>query len=91
MNIIEAVKSGKPFRRRSASRDERMWYKNPPRMIDNMSYTIPVDDIIADDWEIQEEKIELTAEQIRKAFRKAGYATCTPRQDVILKQLGFKE
>ena len=57
MNLIDAIKSGKRFRRSSwhALRD---WV----RPISNMCLSIPVDDILADDWEIEQTSVTITRE-----------------------------
>ena len=57
MNLIDAIKSGKRFRRSSwhALRD---WV----RPISNMCLSIPVDDVRADDWEIEQTSVTITRE-----------------------------
>ena len=74
MNIIEAVKSGKIFRRKSWTHGESVI-----EMSDGLYFTpsynaqryIPcLSDIIADDWETEEKKVEITRSQIKKAWRK---------------------
>lgn len=83
MNLIEAIKSGKPFKH--------------SRMTDFISkdfdrFGVSLAMLKDDDWEIQEEKIELTAEQIRRAFEhricQACYEECLGG---AIKELGFKE
>lgn len=59
MNIIEAVKSGKRFKR-SFMID---WWKSNQDMVG-----LYRSDIVADDWEVEEEKVEITYEQLREAF-----------------------
>ena len=93
MNIIEAVKSGKPFRRKDWDKTVRTFPNNEDRA---MMYQIGKHDILADDWEIKEEKIELTKDQIKKALmdnvrHKQDLADLTViiALDKIFKQLGF--
>lgn len=65
MNIIEAIKSGKMFRRNSKLND---WYLpniSEQRDISDITYG----DVLADDWEVQEETIEITYEQFLKILR----------------------
>ena len=51
MNLIEAVKSGKPYRRKP-------WLQSPIRYLDPeyAEFVITTEDIIADDWEVKEEE-----------------------------------
>jgi len=67
MNLIDAIKSGKRFRRSSwhALRD---WV----RPISNMCLSIPVDDILADDWEIEQTSVTITRDQLLRAYIDAG-------------------
>lgn len=59
MNIIEAVKSGKRFRRKT---HPNYWFDRPPT-----DHSFTIDWILADDWEIEEKKVEITQEQLRLA------------------------
>lgn len=77
MNIIEAIKSGKPFRRK----DSDIWnktgtfdndYKN--ELIYEYKGQVNLsdfsrEDILADDWIVDEQKVVVTATQIREAYR----------------------
>lgn len=93
MTLIEALKSGKPLRRRG------YYYSSSPAY----NTIFSVEDVLATDWEIIEPKVEITIEQLRiahmKAFQKAngfsgsfaascGYH-CTPTADEIAKELGL--
>jgi hypothetical protein len=67
MTIIEAIKSGKKFKREICER----WLLETK----NSAILFSVGDILADDWEIEEPRIEITrtqffqaSEQTRKAF-----------------------
>ena len=62
MNIIDAIKSGKPFKRRLME----SWFI--PK--EGGSFTATNYDFLADDWEIEEPKVEVTATQIREAVSK---------------------
>lgn len=67
MNIIEAIKSGKKFRRPGHAH----WFyigKNQDYIeyqtdYGNRRYNVTLNDIFADNWEIEEEKIEITKTQ----------------------------
>lgn len=83
MDLISAIRSGKRIRLGKGDwiAGEGFW-----------NLTLSNKDILSDQWEIQEEKIALTAEQIRRAINKAW---ATPphegsKNDLVLKELGFK-
>lgn len=90
MDLISAIRSGKPFKRKN----HETWKPYAGQVVFSKQ------DVLATDWEIQEEKIERTAEQIRKAVRSALYdASCArrnsrpslPEEEFVIKELGFKE
>ena len=60
MNIIEAVRSGKRFRREGFN-----WF---PFNADHYN-SVSKEDILAEDWEIEERKIEITEAEFDEAFR----------------------
>lgn len=60
MNLIEAVKSGRPFRRVA-------WLKTDYRNPDSWSQSFLKQDILADDWEIQEPTVTITRSQFWEA------------------------
>jgi hypothetical protein len=61
MNLIEAVKSGKRFRRAVSPKGfDQPWYGQ------NKSYLFEHHDILATDWEIEERKIEITESQLNQ-------------------------
>jgi len=57
MNLIDAIKSGKPYRRKSIC---NAWYNVPA-----LSHSIA--DILADDWEIEESTVQVTCSQFWEA------------------------
>lgn len=68
MNIIEAIKSGRPFRRQQFTN----WYTGigmGDLLALDRDYRYPLceADLLADDWEIQERKVEITARQFVEA------------------------
>lgn len=63
MNLIDAIKSGKPFRR-----PDQPWYGGMPN-------SFRVVDILADDWEIQEPTVTITASQFWEAIE-ATWGKC---------------
>lgn len=62
MTIIEAIKSGRPFRRKG----DGSWYCDHDRS-DCAMFRVP--DILADDWEIQEPAVTITRSQFNEAVR----------------------
>lgn len=67
MNIIDAIKSGKAFKRTIWTRD----YVRPPFM----NLNLPAEDLLADDWEIEEPTVTTTASQVDSACRSAAAST----------------
>lgn len=63
MNIQEAIKSGKRFRRKG----EKDWYYNDPECF--MSGIQK--ELSSDDWEVEEKTVTITAEQLETAFTAA--------------------
>lgn len=80
MTIQEAINSGKPIRRKS----DKFW-------IDynfHQRFYINVEEILADDWEIEEEKIEITRSQLNAAL--GSYVFHASIIENVSKALGFK-
>lgn len=63
MNIIEAIKSGENFRR--STYHKSVWVSKGC-----VSLTIDKADILADDWEVEEKKAEITRTQLERAYAK---------------------
>jgi len=87
MNIIDAIKSGKPFKRTNIIMD---WLK--ANRYDEI-LGLSVFDIIADDWEIQEKQITISESQledvIKQSLIKLGSSSSNFIEH-IKKELGFK-
>lgn len=84
MNLIEALKSKKPLRQKNGG----LWiYPLTSNIIFNIKQ------ILADDWEIQEEKIEITKSQLIEALRKdyPSNFILPSTYEEIARKLGFKE
>ncbi len=64
MNLIEAIKSGRRFRRASQS-NQGPWYQG------GSGIRFYEDDILADDWEIEQTPVTITREQFDAAWRRA--------------------
>lgn len=103
MNLIEAMKSGKRFKRKNNDKWSQCFEPKTGPHTDlvgcgyfvhdgefSSSINLYYSDLVADDWEIEEEKIELTWKQIENVI--ANYVTdfnydlTNARED-----LGFKE
>lgn len=69
MNLIEAVKSGRPFRRSGRSEkwivrdDDLLTWDNGERFVGSQ-----VSWLLADDWEIQEPEVRVTRTQFWEAW-----------------------
>lgn len=102
MTIIEALKSGKRFRRKAHC----SWYE-PPIQADAAEFTFEVRNILADDWELEpepEEKIEITRDKLQDIYTKVHGGLCwklnrnievaasenTQLFEAFVKELGFK-
>ena len=72
LNIIDAVKSGKNYRRPGGA-----WLK------DYTSITISKEDILATDWEVEEKKAEITESELNQILNEvvglyqSGSGICT--------------
>lgn len=90
MNIIEAIKSGKKFRRPGTSWMMILDANDMIRLADDNGFkylnSLSGTSICADDWEIEEEKIVITRSQLEAAIKK-DYST----YDAFAKELGFKD
>jgi hypothetical protein len=64
MNIIEAINSGRKYRRKG----EELWYESEE---DNRDYVFPLGAILADDWEIESTPVTITREDFDAACGRA--------------------
>lgn len=66
MNIIEAIKSGRRFRRIS-------WKTNEWILQDRCDLPVRLsrDDIVADDWEIESKPVMITREKLEQAWEES--------------------
>jgi len=65
MNIIEAIKSGKRFRRKAWNIDD--WVSQDR---DDLPLRFTRGDVKADDWEVEEKPVTITREQFIAAWDK---------------------
>lgn len=82
LSLIEAIKSGKRFR---LPNKDCGWIKHTETSV----YYFRGEDIVSNDWEIEEEKIEVTREQLREAWVHTNRGL--PYFDDFARKLGFKE
>lgn len=85
MNIIEAMKSGKKYRRIG----EERWYKAVENYPD---YVFPMRAILADDWEIEQTPVTITREQFIAAWDRAtpfDHLIDEQKRDLVAKELGL--
>ena len=101
MNIIEAIKSGRNFRRASFPNQRWFSYKGESKIMgfdfeENRRDFYQPDklDIIADDWEIEEKKVEITRQTLKDAFEDADWDAQVPNRmsflDGVAKRLGLE-
>jgi hypothetical protein len=68
MNIIEAIKSGKRFRRKNYY---RAWFMARKDVYDIQPLNLDYASIVADDWEVEQTPVTITREQFDVAWRRA--------------------
>lgn len=78
MNIIEAIKSGKKFRRKNKG----AWFFN------GEVYSYTTDSILADDWEVESQPVTITRKDLDKAWAKAR-SNMLVDIEVLAKELGL--
>lgn len=75
MTIQEAIKSGKRYR----LKHRETWLSERPVDL----YHVSKDDLLSLDWEIEEDKIELSKTQIIRAIAKIAKERATERRSVL--------
>lgn len=87
MNFLEAYKSGKRFRRHGD------WDWCDTRLVAG-ALDIPVKDVLAEDWEIEEETVTITRSQLMQAIGwtnySKGYIGNKGFTELLAEHLGFK-
>lgn len=102
MNIVDAIKSGKRYRRPPGKKyDPNFWYPAlcPSHITDRTIRTMfTFEDMIADDWEIEETPVIINETKFRaawkRAVKKAGgdditYDGFQSFRDLVAKELGL--
>jgi len=91
MDIIEAIKSGKKYRRIG----EKHWYETAP---DFSHYAFSTRDVLSDDWEIEQTSVTITRQQFDDAWVKSindalrvqtHPATLPYLRDLVAKEIGL--
>lgn len=83
MNLIEAIKSGRPFKR---ANDTSYYYEYITA--DYTACMFNRNDVLAEDWEVREEVRTLTWSQVEAAMHVYGMRDLT---GTFKQMLGFKE
>lgn len=86
MNIIDAVKSGKRFRRPGWFK----WCQSYTTLLDTYP-ALNGEDILADDWQIEEESVTVTRSQVEDTLDLFLGSSPQGCRGGFLKALGFKE
>lgn len=61
MNIIEAIKSGKPYRRKNSSK----------MFVPGYQYDFEYSEVLATDWEVEEARVTITYSEFDAAWMEA--------------------
>lgn len=94
MNLIDAIKSGKPYRRQGESDWVLKWDGCFSEWLryENCRATFTAGDILADNWEIQEPTVTITRAQLEKAITQWIHEVDGLNiSDGIASRLGFPE
>ncbi len=91
MNLIDAIKSGKPWRRR-IHRECTAWREPIERVTGYNEVRFELSDLLADDWEIQEPSVLITRADFNAAWEKASIKSehLSHMRDVLAYELGLK-
>lgn len=83
MNIIEALSSGRPFRRPK-------WVGGYLLLKEVENFAFSVEDLLATDWEVEEKQVTITISQFTRAWNRALTSGNEPLvYDSIVKELGL--
>lgn len=83
MNIIEAIRSGKAFKRKSKS----AWFSQDG--LEDINFNL--DEIIAEDWEVHEGSLTVTATTIREAYQRVRKSLIDEPTSRLLGENEFQE
>lgn len=97
MNLIEATKSGKRFRRKPSIPGTVSWI-GPLDVSTHWGASFRLDDMLAEDWEVEKTPVAITESDFLKAWEravdKAGgqnliYGVFESFRDLVAKELGL--
>ena len=107
MNIVDAMKSGKTVKRKPWNRFGHIEYFDRFTFTNNHTTLLEKEDVIADDWEIEEQKVEITKSQFIQAWAESAIDASKENNHLsesmtelllrpeisanVCKKLGFKE
>lgn len=83
MNIVDAIKSGKRFKR--AKNTVWVEHHEAQDLLKNIDYQA----LIADDWEVEEERVTITKRQLEAAWKKVIVYDSPIVRDLLAKELGL--
>lgn len=101
MNIIEAIKSGKRFKRKHASKwhdfkNGGIYYTDIDGDYVNL-HNLRVNEVLADDWEIEEKRVGVSAKDLNTLFfqyrlwQRKDDSDTHQVQEFLLKELGLED
>lgn len=84
MKLNEAIQTGKPFKRLG----DTLW--KPP--LNGKASQFTYQDILADDYEVRNEKVEVNYLKVHDAWKKAHVETLTNenRMDIFMAEIGLR-
>ncbi len=94
MNIVAALRTNRPLRRpnkASHTGSHGDGFVDPLYLV--ASHGLSMDDLLADDWEVEEDRVEITWLTVLVALQKSTFPhykwTPAMNLDVLKKELGF--
>ena len=100
MNIIDAIKSGRRFRRKAWSKSKckeqrKTWleisHDTDEILKGDYRYSPSKEDALADDWEIEEQTVTITRKQLEKAFWSTNGVSPNAVFSFLAGELGFDD
>lgn len=97
MNILQAIKSGKRFRRKPSIPGTISWI-GPLDVSTHWGASFRLDDMLAEDWEVEETPVTINETSFRAAWKRAvkktggddiTYGGFQSFRDLVAKELGL--
>lgn len=93
MNIREAIKSGRRFRRKPGNMwDPNFWYDALSEADITNRLCRPMwayEDLVADDWEVEESSVTIYRSQFEAAWKRVVLFDAPQVKDLLAKELGL--